>query len=263
MAVAKLGDLEMYYEVHGKGLPVVLIAGYTCDHTFWNGILPTLKQQFQVVVFDNRGIGRTKDGGTPFSIEAMAADTAKLIEFLGLHRPAIVGQSMGGAIAQAMLAQVPEVCSRCVIVNSTQTFRTAAILALQSLLALRKADIDFDLLIDASLPWLNGSEWLSRPENIAQFKAALRANPLPQPVADQERQLMALKPFDARPSNKPVHCPTLVISATEDVLAPPKEGKALAKRLGAGFVEIPGGHASPMEQPARLSAILTEFLGQH
>jgi 3-oxoadipate enol-lactonase len=135
MAVARINDIDLYYEVHGEGDPLVLVAGYTCDHAFWSGVVPGLAKRFRVVTFDNRAVGRTKDAGHPFSIETMAADTAGLIRQLGLFRPAIVGQSMGGAIAQTMLARFPDVCGRCVIVNSTSSFSPAAIMALESLLA--------------------------------------------------------------------------------------------------------------------------------
>jgi 3-oxoadipate enol-lactonase len=257
----KIKNADIYYEIHGSGPPIVLIAGYTCDHTFWNAMLPALAEHFQVLVFDNRGVGRTTDDGRPFSVEDMAADTAALIKRLKLKRPAIVGQSMGGLIAQTMLARFPDQCGRCVILNSAECFRPAAVMALESLLALRKADVDFDLLVDATLPWLAGSGWLSQPENIAAFKTALKENPAPQTLHDQERQLTALKQFDARAFNKPWHYPALVISAAEDILAPPSGGMALATSLEAQFIKIPGGHGSPVEQPRRLSRVLIEFLG--
>lgn len=66
MATAKFNDIEIYYEIYGKGRPLVLISGYTCDHTFWNGMLDKLSQQFQVLVFDNRAIGKSKDEGKLF-----------------------------------------------------------------------------------------------------------------------------------------------------------------------------------------------------
>jgi 3-oxoadipate enol-lactonase len=261
MAIAKIDGLEMYYEDHGKGDALFLIPGYTCDHSFWDQMVPGLTERFRVVTFDNRGCGRTKDDGRPFSVETMAADAAALIKYLGLSHPAVLGQSMGGAIAQTMLARIPDACGKCVILNSTQSFSPGAIMALESLLTLRKADVDFDFLVDASLRWLSGSAWRSVPENVAGFKAAIRANPAPQSIADQERQLMALKTFDAGLRNKPWSHATLVVSATEDLLTPPDEGRALAASLGAKFVEIHGGHPSPIEQPERLLQILTEFLG--
>ncbi|GGA80006.1 lipolytic protein [Brucella endophytica] len=256
----KPSNIDIYYEVHGSGPPIVLIAGYTCDHTFWDAMVPHLADQFQVVTFDNRGVGRTKDDGKPFTVADMAVDTAALIQRLKLDRPAIVGQSMGGTIAQTVLVQFPELCGRCVILNSAAVFRRAALMALENLLALRKAGADFDLLVDATLPWVAGSDWLAQPENIATFKTALKQNPVPQSAADQERQLAALMKFDARSWNKPWREPALVVSAAEDVLALPTEGKALAKSLGAKYVEIPGGHGSPIEQPQRLARLLMKFL---
>src|SRR5271168_2930610 len=120
MEIMKIGDLEMHYEVQGDGQPLVLISGYTCDHTFWDQLAPDLATRFRVVTFDNRGVGRTKDNGQLFSIETMASDTAALIQYLGLPKVTVIGQSMGGVIAQAMLATYPDLCGKCAILNSTQ-----------------------------------------------------------------------------------------------------------------------------------------------
>lgn len=260
MNFAKLDDLEMYYEVHGSGAPLLLVAGYTCDHTFWDSMVPELAEHFQVVTFDNRGVGRTKDSGKPFSVETMAADTAQLVRYLQLPRPAVVGQSMGGAIAQMLLAKYPNSIGKCAILNSTQAFNRATLMLFEDLLALRQADVDFDSLVDASLRLLSGFAWLSEPKNIEDFKAALQRNPAPQTVEDQGRQLAALRTFGKGVGSVPRHGATLVVSATDDLLTPPREGKALAAKLGARFVEIPGGHPSPIEQPKRLLHILREFL---
>lgn len=260
IATAKLDTIDIYYEIYGRGRPVILVAGYTCDHTFWQGVLPYLAKRFQVITFDNRAIGSTTDHGKPFSVDTMAADTAGLIRHLGLEKPAVVGQSMGGAIVQTLLVRYPELCGPCAILNSSQKFDTVTIKALESLLELRKANIDFNLLINATLPWLSGGEWLSKAENVADFKRALLANPAPQSVADQERQLSALRSFDARMLNKPWKYPAMVVSATEDRVASVHEGRALAGSLDARFFEVPGGHASPGEQPEKISKLLAEFL---
>jgi pimeloyl-ACP methyl ester carboxylesterase len=260
MPTAKLADLDVYYEIHGNGSPLVLIAGYTCDHTFWDGLVPALAQRFKVIVFDNRGCGRSSDDGNPFSIETMARDAAGLISHLSLLKPIVVGQSMGGAIVQAMLARFADVCGPSVIINSTSVFSQVACRALDGLLALRRSKIDLDLLIDASLPWLFGSRWLSEQVNVRDFKRQLLENPVPQSLADQARQLAAIKSFDATGWQRHGAHPSLVISASEDVLTPPADGRRLAKRLDARFAEIAGGHASPTEQPEHLSRLLLQFL---
>jgi pimeloyl-ACP methyl ester carboxylesterase len=190
----------------------------------------------------------------------MAADTVALIDHLSLSKPVVIGQSMGGAIVQTMLSQHAEACGPCVIVNSTAVFSSVACMALDSLLALRKADTELDLLIDASLPWLFGSEWLSIPGNVEAFKKAVIENPMPQSLTDQERQMAAIRRFDATASNKPAAHPALVIAASEDVLVPVSEAQRLAKQLGARFANIPGGHASPVEQPELVSRLVLDFL---
>lgn len=260
MAIMQMDDLELYYEIHGSGLPMVLIAGYTCDHHFWQSFAPAMAEHFQVVMFDNRGVGLSKDEGAPFSIETMARDTATLIDRLGLSRPIVVGQSMGGAIAQTLLTQFPDLCGKCIILNSTSSFSKRTLMALESLLALRRAEVELDLLIDASLAWLSGSDWMSNPENVAAFKAAIRDNPAPQSLLDQERQFHALSTFATGVRNKAWAYPSLVISATEDLITTTHEGEWLAKQLGAEFAKIPGGHPSPLEQPELLSHLVLKFL---
>ncbi|MFD1972232.1 alpha/beta fold hydrolase [Trinickia caryophylli] len=156
-------DIDQYYEVHGQGQPVVLVAGYTCDHTFWSDVCRELQPHRQVVVFDNRAVGLSKDGGRPFSIDTLAGDTAALIRHLGLTKPTVVGQSMGGAIVQTMRARFASSCGPSVIVNSTQLFSPKAQLALRSALALRHAGVDIDLIVDTVLPWVAGSAWLATP----------------------------------------------------------------------------------------------------
>ncbi|ARP81372.1 hypothetical protein CAL12_11575 [Bordetella genomosp. 8] len=259
MPTHRVGRLEMHYEIHGAGDPIVLIAGYTCDSTFWDAVVPGLASRHQLIVFDNRAVGRTRDDGRPFTVDTMAADTVGLIRHLGLSRPGLVGQSMGGAIVQAMLNAYPDACGACAMVDSTHAFSRTTLLALETLLALRKAGADLGLLVDTALPWFAGKDWLAVPENVVQLKTALARHPAPQSLADQERQLQALRTFHAGARDAPWRYPALVVSATEDVITTPVEGQALAASLGGTYVEVPGGHQTRVEQPARLAALLDSF----
>ena len=100
MSKIKLNNANFYYELHGKGHPLILIAGYSGDHLVWMPLLENLSKQFQVLLFDNRGVGQTTDDGRPLSAELMAQDVVALADALDLKKPHIVGQSMGGTIAQ-------------------------------------------------------------------------------------------------------------------------------------------------------------------
>ncbi|PMS24875.1 alpha/beta hydrolase [Trinickia soli] len=260
MTVAQLGELEMFYESQGEGQPLVLIQGYTCSHRFWDQMAPDLAKRFRVIRFDNRGIGFTRDDGRSFSLDTMAADTAALIEHLRLVEPILVGHSMGGMIVQTLLEQRPHVCGKCVILNSTRSFSRQATMLLESLLALRQADVDFDFLVDATLRLLSGLSWLTVPSNIDSFKTALKCDPAAQSLADQARQLQALKTFDATSYDTQPRHPVLVVSSTEDLLTPVADGRQLAQALNAHLEEIRTGHPSVLEAHETLARLIVNFL---
>jgi 3-oxoadipate enol-lactonase len=73
MPIVRVNDIDVYYEIHGKGELVVLIAGLNSDHTLYRGILPQLATRYQVIVFDNRGVGQTDKPDIPYTIEMAEA----------------------------------------------------------------------------------------------------------------------------------------------------------------------------------------------
>src|SRR5258708_1505269 len=99
MPVARVGDINVYYELHGEGTPLVLIGGLGTDITPYAGIIDWLAQRFRVLAFDNRGAGRTDKPDAPYTIGQMADDTAGLMETLSIERAHVAGVSMGGRIA--------------------------------------------------------------------------------------------------------------------------------------------------------------------
>lgn len=260
MPILNIKGMELFYELHGTGKPLVLIAGYTGDHNFWNFMLDELVHKFQVLIFDNRAIGQTKDNNTPFTLEVMAEDTMALVEQLGLDNPVILGQSMGGAIAQIIAKNYATQIDKLIILNSAAKFSIRSAKVLASLLNCRKENMPFDLFMDSALPWFFSSDFLANSESIQAFKQALINNPYPQSVGDQERQFNALLPFDSREWIGTIMVPTMVISGIEDIIAPLEDGMALAKGIpNAQFMTIPGAHTSPIEQPLQLNQLIDQF----
>jgi pimeloyl-ACP methyl ester carboxylesterase len=95
----------MYYEIHGNGEPLLLIVGLGTDISEWDGIIQWLAKTYKVLAFDNRGAGRSDKPDTPYSIEMMADDTARLMQTLGIERANILGISLGGRIALELALQ--------------------------------------------------------------------------------------------------------------------------------------------------------------
>lgn len=261
MPTAKINDAEMYYEIHGQGHPLMLISGYTCDHLFWSMMLEKLARKFQVVLFDNRAIGQTKDSGAPFTLDTLAEDTVLLAKHLGLNKPHIVGHSMGGSIAQIIGYRYADQISKLAILNSSPKFNPRTMMAVSGLLNLRKNNVPMELQLDVGMPWFFSSDFLQSKEKVAMFKNLMIHYPNPQSVEDHERQFNALGGFDARPLLSAISAPTLVMSSNEDIVDTAEEGEFIAANIkGAQFVRIAGGHSSPVERPDEVAAVLLDFL---
>ena len=97
----KANGQNLYYEVHGEGPPLVLIMGIGYDLTLW-GLhqIPAFSKDFQVIVFDNRDVGRSSQASNSYTIKDMADDLAALLDGLEIDKTNILGLSMGGMIAQ-------------------------------------------------------------------------------------------------------------------------------------------------------------------
>ena len=115
MPKQKVNRIEIYYEMHGQGDPLVLIMGLRRNAEWWYRQIPTLSKHFQVLVFDNRGAGRTDKPKMDYSIRLFADDTAGLMEALGIREANILGVSMGGYIAQELALNYPDRVKRLVL----------------------------------------------------------------------------------------------------------------------------------------------------
>jgi len=92
-----LGSIDLYYEDHGSGKPVVLIHGYPLSGASWEKQIPVLLDAgFRVITYDRRGFGNSSKPTTGYNYDTFAEDLHKLVKHLGLHDFSLVGFSMGG-----------------------------------------------------------------------------------------------------------------------------------------------------------------------
>ena len=251
---------EFYYELQGQGPALILIAGYTCDHFIWQPIVEELSKHFQVLTFDNRAVGQTQDDAPVLTAELMAEDVMALAQELGLKKPHIVGQSMGGNIAQVVASRYASEINKLVILTSTAKWREAMLKAMQSLLLMRAKDIDFDVIFEVLLPWIFGEKTLKNSENIQNLKQLLLANPYPQSLENQSRQVKVLEAFDGRKYLNTIQAPTLVVHGLQDVVALQHESKYLADNIAnADFTIVDGPHGIVAEIPDEIARAIINF----
>jgi pimeloyl-ACP methyl ester carboxylesterase len=96
---ARVNGLDLYYEMHGAGEPLILVHGGLGAMQMFSDLLPTLSTTRQVIAVDLQGHGRTADINRPLSFEGMADDVAGLIAHLGIARADVMGYSLGGGVA--------------------------------------------------------------------------------------------------------------------------------------------------------------------
>ncbi len=114
---ADVNGINLYYEEHGQGRPMILLHGGLGSGEMFGPILPTLADGHRVITVDLQGHGRTADIDRPIDERLMADDVAALIDHLGLEQPDVVGYSLGGGVAFHVAVKYPEKVRRLVIAS--------------------------------------------------------------------------------------------------------------------------------------------------
>jgi aminoacrylate hydrolase len=107
MPLADLGDIQLNYQIHGDGPPVLGIMGFALDQRYWATTTPAVAQTHSFITFDNRGTGGSSKIPAS-SIDQMADDAFRLLEFLKIDKAVVFGVSMGGTIAQRFALDHPD-----------------------------------------------------------------------------------------------------------------------------------------------------------
>ena len=118
---AQVNSLNMYYEIHGTGRPLVVLHGAYMTIDAMGEIVPSLAETRQVIGVELQGHGHTADVDRPLSYEQMADDTAALLRHLGIEEADVFGFSMGGAAALQVAIRHPEVVRKLVVASASYT----------------------------------------------------------------------------------------------------------------------------------------------
>lgn len=262
MPVAKIGNHGLYYELIGQGHPLVMIRGVGSNVDHWYDQVPALSQQFQLLLFDNRGIARSSDPGGPFSTRDMAADTAALMDAVGIKKAHVLGYSMGGMIAQEMALNYPKkvaglilVATDCGISRRIKAKPEATRLFSEMIrLGTNEAKLAAAGCLFAKHTFDRKPEVIERYTEISQ-----RFPPSQKMLA---KQWAAVTQHDACSRLDHISSPTLAITGTEDVLIPPPNAALLAERIpDAQMISIDGGgHLFLIEHPRQFNDAVIAFL---
>jgi 3-oxoadipate enol-lactonase len=265
MPMTKLGDAELYYEVHGEGYPLVLIRGLGSNVDHWYRQIPFLSRHYRVIAFDNRGIGRSKAPKGPFTLRAMADDTVRLMDFLEVSKAHIMALSMGGMIAQHIALTYPDrvqglvlACTHC---GGKHTVRASE--KVGAVFAEFIATGSEEAAQEAARCLFAKGTFEKAPEVVEEYQfASANYRPTSEILLRQWEAIQGHDTWDALPRLK---APTLIITGKEDILVPPENAATLAERIpNAELVVVEGGgHQFLVEQAEVSNEAILAFLKRH
>jgi pimeloyl-ACP methyl ester carboxylesterase len=262
MAKVEVAGREFHYERGGSGEPLLLIQGMSGTHVAWGRpFREVLEESFDVVAFDNRGIGLSGPVEGPFTIVEMAEDTAGLLEELGLESAHVVGISMGGMIAQELALAEPGRL-RSLTLGCTYCGGPGSQLMPQEnveKLAAGMMSGDRDKAIRASYEVNLSPAFRADEGAYAAFHEM--AVSVPARKATIELQVQAIWGHDTSGRLGDISTPTLIVHGTEDGVLPFPNGEQIASLMpGARFEPLEGvGHMFWWEQPQRSAELIREY----
>jgi pimeloyl-ACP methyl ester carboxylesterase len=262
MATLTLGAIDLYWERRGEGPRLLFVNGSGATIESAAPLIDAFARQFEVVVHDQRGLGRTSIPERQPTMADFAADAAALLDHVGWEKPNVFGISFGGMVAQELAVTWPERIGRLVLSCTSPGGEGGSSYPLEELAALpldeqiqewtRHLDVRFD---DA---------WLVDHPGDRAIVDILRTR-LSAPKTDEQRrgelmQVVARQGHDVWDRLGRITSPTLVACGAYDGLAPRSNSEAIASRIPDATLRCyEGGHLFVYQDPQAMPDI-TEFL---
>ncbi|HET9874094.1 MAG TPA: alpha/beta hydrolase [Propionibacteriaceae bacterium] len=216
-AYAEVNGINLYYETHGSGRPMILLHGGLGSGEMFGPVLPALAERHQVIAVDLQGHGRTADIDRPIDLRLMADDIAALIDHLSLDKPDVVGYSMGGGVALLTAVKYPDKVRR--LVSAAANIRRDA--------------IPVEMLAQQAQVNAAAIEFM---KETPMYELYQRVAPRPEDfgrLLDKMGESMS-KDFDFSDEVRTLKVPTLIVAADAD-MAPPSHYVEIFKLLDGGL----------------------------
>lgn len=268
MPTTRVGDINIYYEVHGEGEALVLVIGHGSNSLRWFRQVPVLSKEYRVVIFDNRGAGRSDKPDIPYTVEMMAGDIAGLLDAIGIDAAHIYGTALGGMIVQEFALHYPEkvisLILGCAFCGGPHTIRQDTDATTRRTERQRLEQLPREERVRQGLLNMFSQQFIdSNPETIEQFVAnAVAFVAPPYAIARQAEAVRSFDTYDRLPS---LRMPALVIAGVADRIIPSENSRLLASRIpGAELIMLENkGHGYYVEAADEVNSIVLDFLRRH
>jgi pimeloyl-ACP methyl ester carboxylesterase len=265
MPMVAVNDIEMYYEVHGEGTPLVMIMGYGGTSKDWPpNLIKNFSNHFQTIIFDNRGTGQSTTTEKPITIKQMANDIASLLDHLNIKQAHVYGISLGGMIAQEFALNHQNKVIKLVL-SSTYAGGETRIVSHESreIVALVRdppMDMPPEEIVKRYLTLMYTPEYIEKhsdsliPWGLEYMKRTASDT--------RKEQWSSIMEFDAYSRLNTLRVPTLILAGLQDIWVLPENSRLIHERIvNSKLIVYPdAAHNLTLAQPQSIKDIL-EFLG--
>ncbi len=252
--------VRIYWEEQGSGPPLLLVMGLSFTHEMWFRIVPGLAREHRVIMFDNRGVGRSDVPPGPYLIRQMAGDAIAVLDAANVPSAQVMGASMGGMIAQELAISFPKRVQSLLLGCTSHGGilahwpRFTRLGGLPISVAGRSRQLSL-------IPLLYAASTLHE-RILEDIDVQCRCTCTRKGCLNQFAGILLWSSFLRLPR---ITVPTLVAHGAEDCLIPPQNGRVVASRIpGALFHLIPkAGHMLMTDQPEACLELTLDFLERH
>lgn len=269
MPILHLDDADISYETFGEGTPFLFCSATSTSGDVWKLCqVPEFSRDHQVIVFDQRGVGKSPARSTDFSTAQLAADAAALLEHLNAPPAIVLGHSNGGRVAQLLALDYPQRVRKLILASSGGTHKKTKGIPLSVCMELLNKGYERSLREHAIEAGFTKAYAAAHPDEVERFLAVRCADP--PPVEIYLRHVIGRQEYDAGDRLKTIAVPTLVMVGDDEGhgqrgdLSHLDFAKSLAAEIpGAKLAVLPDqGHYYYFSDAATTNRIIREFIAQ-
>ena len=265
---------RFFYDIRGKGRPLVLIHGVWASHKWWRWLVPELTRKYQVICPDVRGHGQSSPLKKAYTVNGFAKDLDLLLQSLGIHEVVLVGWSMGGIISLEYALNYPSEVKALILI-ATRGHRNPKV---RRRIILQYLQARLSLLMDFTAPrkydrasggfprqkiWLEREvEKMLSPEAPEEVKDWVMSDVTSHPRENYFQAIRSIWNWGAADRLREIDAPTLIMVGDKDTRTPPRFSRRLHATIPNSRLVIveEAGHCLPLEQPQRVNEEIMGFL---
>lgn len=253
--------INIFYEIHGTGTPLILISGLGGDRLFWQSSIEILSEKFQVITYDTRGIGKTDAPLGAYSMDIFASDLLALMNQLHIDKAHILGFSMGGNIALSFALKYPERLNKLILAATHAKMSAQIRMFVDAVLDCYENAINAKQMFDLICPWIFSNRFLEDPKHAA-YLVYDENEPDQQPLHAWKNQYLAQRAYDVTDQIKDILLPTLILAADQDPFATVSDATFLKTQISQSDLKIfhGSGHLINYEYPELFHEYILDFL---